>query len=239
MSFVVVGIIVGSGLLISGTSKIVSGAVKNRNAKKHKREASARLMKNEIKLAQLEASRQEIINPYADVKSLTGDMSNPFANLSVATGAAEIQMQQSDAALANTLDTLRATGAGGGGATALAQAALQSKKGVAASIESQEVANQKLRAQGEQTLQQSVIREKERLQDAEIAGSGFMYSEKEKREITQLDRTQNKIDIAESDKRNAEQRRRDGNEKAAKDVGDFGMEVAKFGISTIGKTENI
>lgn len=230
MSFVVAGFVVGGGLLIKGTSKIISGAVKNKNAKKDKREASARLMKNEIKLAQLEASRQEIINPYADVKSLTGDMSNPFANLSVATGAAEIQMQQSDAALANTLDTLRATGAGGGGATALAQAALQSKKGVAASIESQEVANQKLRAQGEEKLQQSVLREKERLQDAEIAGSGFMYSEKEKREITQLDRTQNKIDMAESDKRSAEQNRRDINEKAAKDVGDFGMEVAKFGI---------
>lgn len=231
MSFVVAGFVVGGGLLIKGTSKIISGAVKNKNAKKDKREASARLMKNEIKLAQLEASRQEIINPYADVKSLTGDMSNPFANLSVATGAAEIQMQQSDAALANTLDTLRATGAGGGGATALAQAALQSKKGVAASIESQEVANQKLRAQGEEKLQQSVLREKERLQDAEIAGSGFMYSEKEKREITQLDRTQNKIDMAESDKRSAEQNRRDINEKAAKDVGDFGMEVAKFGLT--------
>jgi len=230
MSFIIVA---ASGIAIAAGSMITSGAVKNKNARKDKNEASARLMKNKLKLLQLEASRQEIINPYADVKSLTGDMSNPFANLSVATGAAEIQMQQSDAALANTLDTLRATGAGGGGATALAQAALQSKKGVAASIEAQEVANQKLIAQGEESLQKSVIREKERLQDAEIAGSGFMYSEKEKREITQLDRTQNKIDIAESDKRNAEQRRRDGNEKAAKDVGDFGMEVAKFGIGGI------
>ena len=228
MSFIIGTIAIGGGIALG--SKIISGAVKNKNARKDKNEAQVRLLKNETKLAQLEASRQEIINPYADVKSLTGDMSNPFANLSVATGAAEIQMQQSDAALANTLDTLRATGAGGGGATALAQAALQSKKGVAASIESQEVANQKLRAQGEEKLQQSVLREKERLQDAEIAGSGFMYSEKEKREITQLDRTQNKIDMAESDKRSAEQNRRDINEKAAKDVGDFGMEVAKFGI---------
>tara|TARA_R110001606_G_scaffold89945_3_gene201619 strand:+ start:1516 stop:2232 length:717 start_codon:yes stop_codon:yes gene_type:complete len=230
MSFIIAGITIGSGLLISGTGKIINGAVKNKNARKDKNEASVRLMKNELKLQQLEASRQEIINPYADVKSLTGDMSNPFANLSVATGAAEIQMQQSDAALANTLDTLRATGAGGGGATALAQAALQSKKGVAASIEGQEVANQKLRAQGEQSLQQSVVREKERLQDAEIAGSGFMYSEKEKRETTQLDRTQNKIDRAESDKRNAEQNRRDGNEKAADDVSKFGMGIAKAGV---------
>ena len=38
-----------------------------------------------------------------------------------------------------------ATGSGAGGATALAQAALQAKKGVAASIEQQEVANEKQR----------------------------------------------------------------------------------------------
>ena len=35
-------------------------------------------------------------------------MSNPFASLGVATQAAEIQMEQTDIALANTLDTLRA-----------------------------------------------------------------------------------------------------------------------------------
>ena len=45
-----------------------------------------------------------------------------------ATKAAEIQIEESDIALANTLDTLRATGASAGGATALAQAALRSKR---------------------------------------------------------------------------------------------------------------
>jgi len=69
-------------------------------------------------------------------------MSNPMANLSVATQAAEMQIEEADISLANTLDTIRATGGGAGGATALAQAALQSKKGVTASIESQEKANQ-------------------------------------------------------------------------------------------------
>ena len=64
-----------------------------------------------------------------------------------------MQIEQADISLANTLDTLRATGAGAGGATALAQAALQSKKGVSASIEQQEVQNEKLRAQGEANLQ--------------------------------------------------------------------------------------
>ena len=67
-------------------------------------------------------------------KDLSGQMSNPFANLSVATQAAEMQIEESDIALANTLDTLRATGASAGGATALAQAALKSKQGVTSSF---------------------------------------------------------------------------------------------------------
>ena len=104
-------------------------------------------------LLDLENSRQEIINPYANVSDLSSMLSNPMANLGVATQAAEMQAEQADIALASTLDTLRATGASAGGATALAQAALQSKKGVSASIEQQEVQNEKLRAQGEQMLQ--------------------------------------------------------------------------------------
>ena len=75
-------------------------------------------------------------------------------SLGVATQAAEMQIEEADIALANTLDTLRATGASAGGATALAQAALQSKKGVSASIEQQEAQNEKLRAQGESQLEQ-------------------------------------------------------------------------------------
>ena len=101
-------------------------------------------------LNRLIAGRQEIINPYDQVSDLSSMISNPFANLQVATGAAEFQAEQADISLANTLDTLRATGAGAGGATALAQAALQSKRGVANTIQQQEAQNARLRAQGEQ-----------------------------------------------------------------------------------------
>lgn len=88
-------------------------------------------------------NRQQLNNPYAN-------MSNPFANLQVATKAAEMQAEQTDIALANTLDNLRETGAGG--ATALAQAALKSKQGVAADIQRQETQNQRLQAQGQQRV---------------------------------------------------------------------------------------
>ena len=97
------------------------------------------------KVKALQDGRQDIINPYAGVtdlssmaKDLTSMMSNPFESLGVATQAAEIQAEEADISLANTLDMLRATGASAGGATALAQAALASKKGVSASIEQQE-----------------------------------------------------------------------------------------------------
>ena len=78
---------------------------------------------------------------------------NPYENLSVATQANQIKMEETDKALANTLDTLRAQGSSAGGATALAQAALKSKAGIAADIERQEVMNERLKAQGEIMVQ--------------------------------------------------------------------------------------
>ena len=99
---------------------------------------------NEIET--LMENRQQLNNPYANI-------SNPFANLSVATEAAKFQAEQSDIALANTLDNLRQTGAGG--ATALAQAALQSKRGIAASIQAQETQNNKMRAEGQASVEKA------------------------------------------------------------------------------------
>lgn len=127
------------------------------------------------RLNQLKANRPAIINPYEDVKDLSGMITNPYAHLSVATGAAEMQAEQADIALANTLDTLRQTGMGAGGATALAQAALQSKKEISSSIEQQEVQNQKLKAAGEQQKQQQQVQEKARVQGLEAKGKAYEF----------------------------------------------------------------
>jgi len=134
------------------------------------------------------SSRQTIINPYSNVSDLSGMLSNPFANLGVATGAAEMQAEQADISLANTLDTIRSTGAGAGGATALAQAALQSKQGIAATIEQQEAQNARLRAQGEQQLQQLQLQQKQRVQDADVMGRSFMFQAREGREVANIAR---------------------------------------------------
>lgn len=195
------------GSIIGAGASVIGGLFGASSAKKAARAAAQEKMRLQKKLDHLEQHRQQIINPYEDVKSLAGyavdlssEISNPFANLGVATQAAEIQMEQSDLALAATLDTLRATGAGAGGATALANAALKSKQNVAADIEQQEAQNEKLRAQGEQQMQQAKMAEQVRIQNvlmsegareqaAQAAGKQFQFTAREDREQQQIDRT--------------------------------------------------
>tara|TARA_R100001369_G_scaffold18579_1_gene34078 strand:- start:666 stop:1328 length:663 start_codon:yes stop_codon:yes gene_type:complete len=188
MSVVAAGI--GAGL------SVVGGIIGSSAARKEKRRAARRVRKLNAKLENLEENRQEIINPYDNVESLADNMSNPFTQLGVATQATAMQVEQTDIALANSLDQLRQTGGGAGGATALAQAALQSKKGVAADIESQEKANDDKRIQGEATLQRQQIAEEKRMQNVDVMGQKFVYSETEKREQQQLDRVSGQLAAA-------------------------------------------
>lgn len=139
------------------------------------------------KLDSLLASRQAVIDPYANVKDLSNMISNPFANLQVATKAAEMQARETDISLASTLDALRATG--GGSATALAQAASRAKQGVAASIEQQEAQNAQLRAQGESQAMQMRMQEAQRMQEADILGQTFEFQAQEQRDVADISRS--------------------------------------------------
>lgn len=181
------------GAIIGGVASIAGGLFGSSAAKRRAREAARERRRLQKKLTELEDNRQEIINPYEGVQDLSSMISNPFANLSVATGAAEMKVEQADISLANTLDTLRATGASAGGATALAQAALQSKKGVAASIEMQEKQNEDKRAAGEKQKQQALMSEQQRLQQADVAGESFVFNQRENREMQQLDRVASQL----------------------------------------------
>jgi len=183
--------VVAAGVVAGGA--LIGGLISSSAARKEARRKEAQARRLNAKLENLEANRQEIINPFAGIENLTGMLSNPFANLGVATQAAEMKIEQADISLANTLDTIRSTGGGAGGATALAQAALQSKKGVAASIEQQEASNEKARAQGEQTLQRQRMSEAQRMQQADVSGKQFVFGQKENREMQQLNRLANQI----------------------------------------------
>jgi len=207
----------GATVAIAGAAlSVIGGMFGAGAAKKRERKAAKEKARLQRKLTNLENSRQDIIDPSAGVtnlsglaQDLSGQLTNPMANLSVATQAAEMQVEQADISLANTLDTIRATGASAGGATALAQAALQSKKGVSASIEQQEAQNERLRAQGEQQMQQLKMAEQQRVQGLQIKeggrvqglkmqGSQFAFQTQENREMQQLDRVSAQIAGAEA-----------------------------------------
>lgn len=201
--------VVAIGAAVAGT--VASTVIGANSAKKAERRA--RSDKNRLidELEELENSRQQVINPYENVSSLesmvvdnAGILSNPYKNVGVATKAAEFQAEEADIALANTLDLLASTGASAGGATALAQAALQSKRGIAQSLEQQEAKNQELIATGEQRLQEqqmseaqrvqnAQMSEAQRMQQADVLGKEFVYGEKERREMQQLNRKQAQI----------------------------------------------
>ena len=192
--------------LVGAGSSVISGIMGMSSARDAERAAAARAAAVQKEIDSLEQSRQAIINPYAGfrdtssmAKDLSGMISNPYANLGVATQSAKFEAEQIDLSLANTLDTLRETGSSAGGATALAMAALKSKQGISANLEQQEAQNEKLRAQGEQQLQQLKmaeaqrlqtiqISEAQRLQQAQAAGKEFMFGAQEQRDISKLNR---------------------------------------------------
>ena len=192
----------GVGLLQGGLGMIGANQAE-KAAKGERNRARAEKKRLAGELEALENSRQPIINPYENVTDLSGQMSNPYANLGVATQAAEFQAEQAEVGLANTLDTLRATGASAGGATALAQAALASKKQISASLELQEASNQKLVAQGDEKLQQLQLAEKQRMQNADVMGKQFMFGATDRRENQRLNRAAGQLDNAAADERSA------------------------------------
>ena len=192
---------IGAILQVGAIGMKVVGAVKSYNA-----------LKDQAQKDKFNMNRQQDL--LRDLENSRQTLTNPYANLGVATQAAEMEIEQADIALANTLDTIRATGGAAGGATALAQAALQSKKGVAASIEKQEANNQQMQARG-----------KER-----------MLIMQEDRENMGLDRQ-----AALADQAANQSRASDTNQTLAQqalfDLGGDILQAGAYGVSSAGKTQ--
>tara|TARA_E500000305_G_C4005235_1_gene229525 strand:+ start:582 stop:1244 length:663 start_codon:yes stop_codon:yes gene_type:complete len=185
MGFAIVAA-VAAPLVVGG----IQMAVNNKKAKD---------MEGELQAAQgninrLLADREPVYDASGKIREMKDSVQNPFANLGVATQAAEMQAEEADIALANTLETVRATGMGAGGATALAQAAARSKKDIASSIESQEAQNNRLKAQGEQQQQQQLLNlESQAISAEERAAAG-----EDARVQAQIDRAYGESDFLRS-----------------------------------------
>mgnify|MGYP003126208792 FL=1 len=144
---VVTSIAIAAGVAAAAGATTSAIAAKQAKEERDKQNDEASLLKDQ--LTALENSRPVFKNPYENMTNQFENLDNPYANLTVATEAFKMQAEQADMALANSLDVMMETGQAAGGATALAQAALQSKRGIAASINAQETQNKRMAAEGE------------------------------------------------------------------------------------------
>jgi hypothetical protein len=171
------------GALLVGAPAII-GAVNQNKANQDAKKYEKIKLENERKLKQLEAGRQAVLNQASDFRAMKSQLYNPSANLGVATQAMDLQMEQTDQALANTLDQINRSGTGAGAATALAKMAAASKASISANLEKQEVQNQNARIQGEFNLMQSKMALEEKALGAEAQAFGLQ----EARDVATLDR---------------------------------------------------
>ena len=160
------------GTAIQAGASIFTAVIANEEAKEFEDKKN---IQNGI-VQSLENNRQEIYNPFAN-------LTNEAKKVGVATQAAKFQAEQADIALANTLDTMRASGYGAGGATALAQMALKSKQGISADIQKQELTNAK-----------NIASTQMKINEQKAQGAKWAWEEQDKRDVIQLDRAQNLAD---------------------------------------------
>jgi hypothetical protein len=221
MSFIGGSILIaaGVGALTAGiTTGISASAAKKREEKEAQRAAEL-----DSQLASMEANRPEFKNPYEGLTNQYENLNNPYAGLTVATAAAEMQSEQSDIALANALDVMLETGGGAGGATALAQAALQSKKGVSASIQAQEAQNKKLAAQGEAQTAKMKAQGAQQVMMLKAKGDAMEQQAAINWHDAQLNRTAGLLDNANQNQADAEMAR---TQAIVTGVGAVGSEVS-------------
>ncbi len=175
---IVVGAVTALGSLGMG---IAQKSQNNKAAAKQRRKEELAA----AELRRLEANRQQVIDKSDDIRAMKDQIFNPYQNNAVAMQGVNLKMEETDEALANTLNAINRAGGGAGAATALARQAASSKAQVAASIENQELKNQQLYLQGEQQKQQQRMA----LEQAAIQEEIGAYGRQEQRDIMQLQRT--------------------------------------------------
>jgi len=154
-----------------------------------------------------------------EFENLYSNLENPFEDLKVSTEAAEFQSQQVQQGLAQSLDALRGAG-GGTGAAAIAQAMAQqqarTQQQIAADISKQEIANERLAAQGQFQLQSQEARAGMDIQGKEFDRESTIFGMEQQNYAAALEAR-------------AKQR-----EAGAKGLGALGV-VAGGGLANIGK----
>ena len=191
---------VATGVLIAGGIAAAAGATTSAigasKAKNARDSAASQADQLQQQLEAMEASRPAFKNPYENLTNQFENLNNPYANLTVSTEAAKIQAEEADIALANSLEMMQEQGMGAAGATALAQMALKSKRGIASSINAQETQNKKMAAQGQANVDKLKAEGAQKLDMMKAKGDAMEQQDAISWHEKKLDRTAGLIDNA-------------------------------------------
>jgi hypothetical protein len=183
------------GQIIGGVANIAGSLIGGGARRREQRAAAAE------QAAQKEAFKNfQFTNVYSGLENVAED-------LTINQDAAQFQAQQTDAALAQAMQAAVVSGGAAGGAQAIAQAALQSKRGVAADIARQEQANEMAR-----------IQQAARLQEMEATGEMDIQSQ-------EYSRSQELLNMANARKFAADQARRQATQQLIGGVGMLGKGI--------------
>ncbi len=188
-----------TALIIGGVAAAAgatSNAIAANKAKKSRNEQNRQADLMQEQLSALEASRPSFKNPYENLTNQFENLNNPYANLTVSTEAAKIQAEEADIALANSLDLMQEQGMGAAGATALAQMALKSKRGIASTISAQETQNKKLAAEGQANIDRQKAEGAQKLDMMRAKGNEMEQRDAIDWHTQKLDRTAGLMDNA-------------------------------------------
>ena len=180
----VAAIIIGGVSLITAGAQLFAGSKESQRLAQLQKDALDEQRRRNAKIAELEMSRQEVVDMSDEIRDMKDDVLNPYQNLGVAMSGIELQMEETDEALANILNNMNRAGVGAGAATQLARSAAASKLKVAAQLENQELANQKQYLAGEAQKLNTIMS----LEQAALKEEINVYGRQEGRDIARLDR---------------------------------------------------
>ena len=186
----VAAIIIGGVSLITAGAQLFAGSKESQRLAQLQKDALDEQRRRNAEIAELEMSRQEVVDMSDEIRDMKDDVLNPYQNLGVAMSGIELQMEETDEALANILNNMNRAGVGAGAATQLARSAAASKLKVAAQLENQELANQKQYLAGEAQKLNTIMS----LEQAALKEEINVYGRQEGRDIARLDRLAGQAD---------------------------------------------
>jgi hypothetical protein len=199
--------------IIKGIGSLFGGGKRRREERKSRRQYNQQM--SAFQNFQFDNAFENLTNPYEDVE-------NELEDLRVATQASEFAAQQQQQGLAQTLEALKGSG-GGTGAAAIAQALAQqqsrNQQQIAARIEEQEIANERLAAQNAQQLSLARAGAGMNIQQAQAQGAMAVQDR-------EFDKTGTLLGMAQQRYATAQQARA----QATSDLGGMFGSVATLGV---------